>query len=341
VPGTGFFGTLQRFGSIYVNDVRIRYPDDVAVVIDGLDRSPRDLRIGQVVRTVGRPSDGGGADAADLATERIDVVSEVIGPIETVSADELRVLGQRVAIDGLAPSDDPELKGGFRPGLRVAVSGLRSPDGVIVASLVEPAGQRGDQVAGCASLHGWTLRTGDLSLLGVASGYEGRRIIAVGRPGRRGLLVSRVRVDAMRLGPDVQKLSIETFVERKGAQLVIGSNAATVNRTVLSLPATGSPSLPGGPRRRGWRAVLNAEVGPSHGLRFDSIQPEARAGGRSFGGGVMRLRQGPGGTSPGFGGSGGGPDRYAPGGNGPSPRGDGWGGGSSGDGDGWGGSGRF
>jgi hypothetical protein len=60
--------------------------------------------------------------------------------------------------------------------------------------------------------------------------------------------------------------------------------------------------------------VLNAEIGPSRGLRFDSIQPEARTGDRSFGGGELRLRQGPGDPSPGFGGSGGGSDRFSPGG---------------------------
>ncbi|TXN24582.1 hypothetical protein [Methylobacterium sp. WL9] len=35
IGGTGVIGTIRRFGSIVVNDLRIGYPHDVAVRIDG------------------------------------------------------------------------------------------------------------------------------------------------------------------------------------------------------------------------------------------------------------------------------------------------------------------
>ena len=59
IGGTGVIGTIRRFGSIVVNDLRIAYPDDVAVRIDGAPARASDLRVGHVVRVVAR-SEGTG-----------------------------------------------------------------------------------------------------------------------------------------------------------------------------------------------------------------------------------------------------------------------------------------
>ena len=72
--GTGVIGTIRRFGSIIVNDLRIAYPPEVEVRIDGAVARAADLKIGHVVHVVARPEGGG------LATRRIDVTSEVVGP---------------------------------------------------------------------------------------------------------------------------------------------------------------------------------------------------------------------------------------------------------------------
>ena len=40
IGGTGVIGTIRRFGSIVVNDLRIAYPDDVTVRIDGRPHAP-------------------------------------------------------------------------------------------------------------------------------------------------------------------------------------------------------------------------------------------------------------------------------------------------------------
>ena len=73
IGGTGVIGTIRKFGSIIVNDLRIAYPPDVAVLIDGRPALPAELKIGQVVRV-----DAAGRTGA-LSTRTINVASEVVG----------------------------------------------------------------------------------------------------------------------------------------------------------------------------------------------------------------------------------------------------------------------
>ena len=120
--GTGIVGVIRRFGSIFVNGEKIGYAADVPVRIDGEAVSVKALRIGHVARVVAMREANGA-----LTTRGIDVVSEVVGPIEAVRADEITVLGQRVTSSGK--------ENWRRVGTHVAVSGLRRTDGVIVASL--------------------------------------------------------------------------------------------------------------------------------------------------------------------------------------------------------------
>ena len=123
IGGTGIVGVIQRFGSIFVNGERIGYAPDVPVRINGEAASVKALRIGHVARVVAQRQANG-----MLTTNRIDAVSEVVGPIESVKGGEMTVLGQKVAWTG---------RENWRVGTQVAVSGLRRTDGVIVASLVE------------------------------------------------------------------------------------------------------------------------------------------------------------------------------------------------------------
>src|SRR5438445_6636881 len=50
IGGTGIVGTIQRFGSIFVNGVRVQYQPDVPVWIDGVRVAPDGLKVGHVVR---------------------------------------------------------------------------------------------------------------------------------------------------------------------------------------------------------------------------------------------------------------------------------------------------
>jgi Domain of unknown function (DUF5666) len=135
IGGTGIVGVIQRFGSIFVNGERISYAPNVPVLIDGAATSAKALRIGQVARVLALRQASGA-----LTTRGIEVVSEVIGPIEDIKTGEITVLGQNVISAGS--------ENWRRPGTHVAVFGLRRTDGAIVASLVEPRRDTATRVAG-------------------------------------------------------------------------------------------------------------------------------------------------------------------------------------------------
>src|SRR5207249_2574754 len=110
IGGTGIVGVIQRFGSIFVNGERIGYAPNVPVRIDDATVSAKALRIGHVARVVAvRQANGA------LTTNRIEAVSEVIGPIDTIKSGEMAVLGQKVIWAGR--------DSWLRPGTYVAVSG--------------------------------------------------------------------------------------------------------------------------------------------------------------------------------------------------------------------------
>jgi hypothetical protein len=81
IGGTGVVGTIRGFGSIIVNDLRIAYPADVPVTVDGRPARVEDLRVGQVVRALALPGENG------LATAGIAVIHEVVGPVQRVAPD--------------------------------------------------------------------------------------------------------------------------------------------------------------------------------------------------------------------------------------------------------------
>lgn len=181
IGGTGVIGTIRRFGSIVVNDLRISYPKDVAVRIDGAPASVSDLKIGHVVRVVAR------TDGAGLSTRRIDVLSEVVGPVEAIgegtgrTKGAMTVLGQRVVMPAGSVAR-------WKPGDRVAVSGLRRPDGVVVASLIEARGAGSAQVTGPIrrSAAGAPM-IGNLTLDGIDGDRIGQRVTVTGRRADRPL----------------------------------------------------------------------------------------------------------------------------------------------------------
>ena len=206
----GFVGSIQRFGSIYVNGERITYASDVAVTIDGRRSRPADMLIGQVVKAVAIRSDG------RLATDRIEILSEVVGAVEALDGESMVVLGQRVHLGTTGSS-------AFALGQRVAVSGLRRPDGAITANLVEPAGSRPDQVVGPARYRGWTLDIAGLPLFGPDARYDGRRVVVRGKRTPRGMMVSSIALDGLPDGAGVRSLSIEAYVARRGNEVQLGS----------------------------------------------------------------------------------------------------------------------
>ncbi|MFD2249118.1 hypothetical protein FHS82_002877 [Pseudochelatococcus lubricantis] len=206
--GTGFIGTIQRFGSIIVNDSRIGFRPDVRVTLDGNPASVGDLRIGQVVQTVAR------TDGEGFTTTHIAVVSEVVGPIDRITQTGLTVLGQQVETAGLTRQNR------WRAGQRVAVYGLRRIDETIFASRIEyrapGRSARPDTVSGVVVNDGKALWIGNLPLKGVPPEAVGRRVTLTGSREKGWFVARSVRRDDFIHTPGLRRLSIETFARSVG-----------------------------------------------------------------------------------------------------------------------------
>ena len=260
IGGTGVIGTIRRFGSIIVNDLRIAYPADVAVLIDGDPAKASDLKIGQVVHVVARPEAGG------LATRRIDVTSEVVGRVDSAAPGRLVVLGQTVSTAGL-PGD-------WKPGSRVAVSGLRRPDGVIVASLIEVRDTGPERVAGPVRRGpDGGLRIGGLRLAGADALPQGKRALVTGEISGGTLQVTNAANIGLPFPPGLKRVSIEAYIGRAGTGLDLGSGYFASGRGDASVPRRGSV-----------RAVLNAALSPDGALTVGA--PARRGADRPGGAGA-------------------------------------------------------
>ncbi|WP_445503477.1 DUF5666 domain-containing protein [Microvirga sp. G4-2] len=226
IGGTGMMGTIRGFGSIIVNGLHVTYAPDVPVRIDGQPRAVSDLRIGQVVRVVAETQNG------VLRTRQIDVTSEVVGTIEATGSKTLRVLGQSVSIESLNNTQQ------WRRGERVAVFGLRRPDGTIVASLIERRAEGPEKVIGSViKLRDGSLGIGQLKLSGVAPALVGTRAVLEGAYKSGVLDVIRTAKERDLLGPEIRRFSIEAYVERTRNGLRLGSDLEVAGKVPSALPA--------------------------------------------------------------------------------------------------------
>ncbi len=268
IGGTGIVGVIQRFGSIFVNGERISYAPNVPVRIDGEPASATALKIGHLARVLALPQAN-----RSLITRSIKVVSEVIGPIESVKDGEMTVLGQRIIAAGH--------ESWRRPGTYVAVFGLRRLDGVIVSSLVEPRRDATTRVSGPLERDRGGLRIGGLRLNGVDAALAGRRIQAEGRVTQGVMQVSRMSADDLSDFFGANRLSIEGYVRRVGGDLRFGSGY--VAHDDGRFEASGNA-----------RVVVNAIFDTSRGLRVESIQSDSKFPGESMQG--TKPGRTPGGT---------------------------------------------
>jgi Domain of unknown function (DUF5666) len=102
-------GPISGFGSVIVNG--IRYDDSTASVTDDDDsgRSRDQLKLGMMVEIDGNGIDRGRAVGRAL---RIRFGSEIVGPVSSVGANSLVVLGQTVVVSATTVFDD-DLPGGL------------------------------------------------------------------------------------------------------------------------------------------------------------------------------------------------------------------------------------
>ncbi|RYC30679.1 hypothetical protein D3273_17695 [Lichenibacterium minor] len=328
IGGTGVIGTIRRFGSIVVNDLRVTFPPGVPVTIDGRPATVRDLKLGHVVQVLARRRGG------VLATRAIVARSEVVGPVDAVGEGTIVVLGQRVALpDGVAVP-------ARRAGDHLAVSGLRRLDGTVVASLVER------RPAGAEQLHGPVedgadggLAVGGLAVADLSPALRGRRVSLVGA--RRGGVfhASAVTVEPRVPFATADRLSVEAYVARAPDGLRLGSGLdVSAGAEALADVGDGGPvravllARPDGAGRldaRSLRVEREGRGGGAGGLgpgRGEPANPGAPGGpglkgaGPPDGGRPGGAPAGPHGGGPGMGGPGGvggGPGGGGAGGNGP------------------------
>ena len=131
--GTGIVGTITAFGSICVNGIEVHFGTETPIERQGMRITSGLLERGQLVEV------GATRGRYEVSAHRILIRIPVAGPIERVdlAGGEIEVLGQRILVGA-----EPMAGLGIRdlvPGAGVRVSGLRRPDGVVVASNVSSA----------------------------------------------------------------------------------------------------------------------------------------------------------------------------------------------------------
>ena len=290
IGGTGFIGAIRKFGSVWVNGERIAYPADVRIRIDGEPAVANEMHIGQIARLVAAPRNG------VLTTDRIVILSEVVGPVSRIEKARLEVLGQSVQLHSA------RMGRGLKVGDRVAVSGLRKPDQTIVASLVEKRAPGPDQIVGVLARDaGGEFHIGAQRVTGVGAGVVGERVVVRGTIANGALAALETKLDTLiGLGP-VQSLSVETWVTRSDGQVVTASGVRVEDAGDIG---TGS-----------FHVVINGELGPNGALIARSVELPNRRGDFA----PPRGRGGAGGPGGGAGGPGGGASRPgAPSGPGPN-----------------------
>ena len=138
IGGTGLYGSITGFGSVCVNGIRVHLEADPVIDINGEPASEDELAVGQVVWIEAR------ARGDRLEAERITAQSAVVGTVEAIHpmARQLEVAGEQILVPASARIVDAQghpLEGLAQlvEGEMLDVSGLRLPDGRIVASRLE------------------------------------------------------------------------------------------------------------------------------------------------------------------------------------------------------------
>jgi hypothetical protein len=161
IGGTGIVGVVTGFASVCVDGLEARLDKNAAVSINGRAATAVQLRVGQLV--VIKASGVVTASDTVARAQMISVRYEVSGPIEAIdtSSGAMTVAGQRVAV---LPTT--WVAGSTGLGNWISVSGLRRPDGTIVASRLDRARIGALAVLGQVVRERDTTRIGSLVLHG-------------------------------------------------------------------------------------------------------------------------------------------------------------------------------
>ena len=129
LPSLGVAGIIDGFGSVCLVGLEVGLLPGTTVATDGTPAGVGDLRVGQ--QAVLAAAWAGGRPV----TDHLLIRHVVIGPIDRTDGDgQLIVAGQTVRLAPAAWVDAP-----LRLGQWIAVSGLRTPSGDIVATRIDTA----------------------------------------------------------------------------------------------------------------------------------------------------------------------------------------------------------
>jgi hypothetical protein len=255
VGGTGTIGVagvITGFGSVCLNGLEVAVPPRLSVTVDGRPAAYNTLRAGErailvAVWNAGTPE-----------TNAIAIRHEVVGAVDQVlTQNRIIVAGQPVTLAMLVPPVTAPMVGAW-----VSVSGIRSSDGIIAASRIDPATPGRTLVHGRVSAG---MRIGGLSLSveGVAP-RPGENVTVSGDREGGTLIADSLTPDvlaqdpAVYFGPGVHRLSIETVVSAEGRGLSRPGFAAEVSDF-------GAPAGPGiGHAPAGLGLGLGGPAPPGH-----------------------------------------------------------------------------
>jgi hypothetical protein len=222
IGGTGIVGVVTGFASICVDGLEVRFDKTVPVTINGVVATSGQLRIGQLV-VVNASSPAAGSDSVTQA-RTVSVRYEVSGPIEAVDvkSNTIVVAGQPVMV---LPST--WVAGRFGVGDWTSVSGLRQPDGTIVASRLDRARAGALAVRGKVTRENGVTRIGSLVLHGPAAtaAKPGTFVFVVGRYADRAADVTSVDLDLLSEDP-------VRYLEFSAHQLVVQGFVRVASGTV-------------------------------------------------------------------------------------------------------------
>ncbi|HTI02221.1 MAG TPA: DUF5666 domain-containing protein [Acidisoma sp.] len=259
---TGVAAIITGFGSVCLAGLEVSLAPDVSVSVDGAPAAEGSLRAGQRAALTARWEDG------RPVTGAIAVRHEVVGPIDSLGSDgRLTVAGQPVRV----------VAGDWRAaklalGAWISVSGLHAPNGVILASRIDPAPAGGVLLRGRLSGGPGNWHMGDLAidLPGDPVAATGA-IVVRGRLQHGRLQVAFWQPDLLEtnpagyFGPAVHRYAIQALVAPDGHALASYDFKVPLPRDV-PLPSSVVPAL------------IGFERTGIEGMAATSISPEGGAG---------------------------------------------------------------
>ncbi|MEM0950160.1 MAG: DUF5666 domain-containing protein [Pseudomonadota bacterium] len=202
IGGTGIVGLLTEFGSLRVNGLRVETTDRTVFQTPFEIVSEEAIRRGMALTIVARRTGNG------MEARNVQISWPVIGTV-TGASGRFRVNGVPVRVEQGAP-------GRMTPGVRVAVSGAWTPDG-LVASRIDQADQPDDVIAGVAERTGPTGLTvggAPVRFSRGATPSAGSFVTVKGRMGAEGFEARTLAEGRFGDGAEtLRQLSIEGYLE--------------------------------------------------------------------------------------------------------------------------------